>query len=124
MSEIPERIEREMYEIRSRMAPDVRDLKQHTSPKVIGEQVKRTARQRVRDAVNRLKSTLRATQQGFVDSVKRQADSAREAGRKRDPSAFTDAVKSDPKPLALLAIVLAVTLLMVRKVTNGKNGKD
>ena len=121
MSEIPERIEREMFEIRSRMAPDVRDLKQHTSPKVIGEQVKRTARQRVRDAVNRLKSTLRSRQQGFVDSVKRQIDSAQEAGRKRDPSAFTDAVKSDPKPLVLLAVVLAVTLMMVRKVTNGKD---
>jgi hypothetical protein len=120
MSEIPERIEREMFEIRSRMAPDVRDLKQHTSPKVIGEQVKRTARQRVRDAVNRVKSTLRTKQQGFVDSAKRQINSAREAGRKRDPSAFTDAVKSDPKPLALLAIVLAITLLMARKVTNGK----
>jgi len=121
MSEIPERIEREMFEIRDRMAPDVRDLKQHTSPRVIGEQVKQTARQRVRDAVNRLKSRLRSTQQNFVDSVNRQIDSAREAGRKRDPSAFTDAVKSDPKPLALLAIVLAVTLLMARKVTNGKD---
>ena len=122
MSEIPERIEREMFEIRSRMAPDVRDLKQHTSPKAIGQHVKRTARQRIRDTVNRVKSTLRSTQQGFVDSVRRQVDSAREAGRKRDPSAFTDAVKSDPKPLALLVVVLAATLLMVRKATNGKEG--
>ena len=122
MSEIPERIEREMYEIRSRMAPDVQDLKQHTSPKVIGEQVKRTVRQRIRDTVNRVKNTLMSTQQGFVDSVKRQVDSAREAGRKRDPSAFADAVKSDPKPLALLVVVLAATLLMVRKATNGKDG--
>jgi hypothetical protein len=121
MSERPERIEREMFEIRSRMAPDVRDLKRHTSPKVIGEQVKRTARQRVRDAVNRLKSNLRSRQQALVDSARRQVDSAREAGRKRDPSAFTDAVKSDPKPLILLAVALAVTLLMARKVTNGKD---
>lgn len=121
MSERPERIEREMFEIRSRMEPDVKDLKQHTNPKVIGEQVKQTARQRVRDAVNRLRSRLRSTQQNFVDSARRQVDSAREAGRKRDPSAFTDAVKSDPKPLALLAIVLAVTLLMARKVTNGRD---
>ena len=121
MNEIPERIEREMFEIRSRMAPDVHDLKQHVSPKVIGEQVKRTARQRVRDAVNRVKSTLRSSQQGLTNSAKRQINSAREAGRKRDPAAFTEAVKSDPKPLALLAIVLAVTLLMARKVTNGKD---
>ena len=120
MNEIPERIEREMFEIRSRMAPDVHDLKQHVSPKVIGEQVKQTARQRVSDAVNRVKSTLRSRQQGLTDSAKRQIDSAREAGRKRDPSAFTEAVKSDPMPLALLAIMLAVTLLMARKVTNGK----
>ena len=35
MSEIPERIEREMFEIRSRMAPDVRDLRQHVDPKVV-----------------------------------------------------------------------------------------
>ena len=120
MSERPERIEREMYEIRSRMEPDVQDLKQHTNPKVIGEQVKRTVRQRVRDAVNRARSRLMSAQQGFVDSVRRQVDSAREAGRKRDPSAFTDAVKSDPKPLALLAIVLTLTLLMARKAANGK----
>jgi hypothetical protein len=121
MNEIPERIEREMFEIRSRMAPDVRDLKQHTSPKVIGEQVKRTARQRVRDAVNRVKSTLRTKQQGFVGSAKRQINSAREAGRKRDPSAFTDAVKSDPTPLVLLAISLFITLLAARKISNGRD---
>ena len=40
MSELPERIEREMFEIRSRMAPDVRDLKKHAEPQVI---VKRTS---------------------------------------------------------------------------------
>ena len=121
MNEIPERIEREMFEIRSRMAPDVHDLKQHVSPKVIGEQVKRTARQRVSDAVNRLKSSLRSRQQGFVSSAQRQINSAREAGRKRDPSAFTDSVKSDPKPLALLAVVLVITLMMARKISNGRD---
>ncbi len=121
MNEIPERIEREMFEIRSRMAPDVHDLKQHVSPKVIGEQVKQTARQRVRDTVNRVKSTLRGKQQGLTDSAKRQINSAREAGRKRDPSAFTDFVKSDPKPLALLAVVLVITLLMARKISNGRD---
>jgi hypothetical protein len=56
----------------------------------------------------------------LADSVRRQVDSAREAGRKRDPSAFTDSVKSDPKPMALLAVVLVVTLLMARKITNGR----
>ncbi len=119
MNEIPERIEREMFEIRSRMAPDVQDLKQHASPKVMGERVKQTIRQRISGVVDRLKSTLKSGQQSLVDSTKHQVDSAREAGRKRDPSAFTDAVKSDPKPLAILAVLLAVMLLMVRKVTNG-----
>ncbi len=114
MSEIPERIEREMFEIRSRMAPDVRDLKKHTEPQVIGKQVGKRIRDRVKGAVVGFGRNL-------LDSARRQIDSAREAGRKRDPSAFTDAVKSDPKPLALLAIVLAVTLLMARKVTNGKD---
>ena len=116
MSEIPERIEREMFEIRSRMAPDVRDLKKHTQPQVIGKQVSARIRDRVKGAVTRFGRNL-------VDSAKRQVNSAREAGRKRDPSAFTDAVKSDPKPLALLAIFLAVTLLMARKVTNNGKGE-
>ncbi|MBA2375511.1 MAG: DUF3618 domain-containing protein, partial [Rubrobacter sp.] len=39
MSEIPERIEREMFEIRNRMAPDVKDLRKHTEPQAIGKQV-------------------------------------------------------------------------------------
>jgi hypothetical protein len=113
MSEIPERIEREMFEIRSRLAPDVRDLKKHIEPQAVTKRVTTKIRDRVKGAVTRFG-------RGLLDSAKRQVDSAREAGRKRDPSAFTDAVKSDPKPLALLAIVLAVTLLMARKITNGK----
>ena len=113
MSEIPERIEREMFEIRSRMAPDVRDLKKHVEPQAVTKRVTTRIKERITGAFTRFGRGLR-------DSAKRQVDSAREAGRKRDPSAFTDAVKSDPKPLALLAIVLAITLLMARKMTNGK----
>jgi len=120
MSETPERIEREMFEIRSRMAPDVVDLRKHVEPQVVAEQVKRTVRQRLQDAVNRLKANLRAKQQDFVDSAKRQLNLAREAGEKRDPARFTDAVRSDPRPLILLAILLAVTLLMARKITGGR----
>jgi hypothetical protein len=29
-------------------------------------------------------------------------------------------VKSDPKPLALLAVVLFITLMMARKISNGR----
>jgi hypothetical protein len=113
MNEIPERIEREMFEIRSRMAPDVQDLKKHTEPQVIGKQVSARIKDRIKGALTRAGRSL-------VDSAKRQMSLAREAGRKRDPSTFTDAVKSDPRPMALLAIVLAITLLMVRRISNGR----
>ena len=113
MSEIPERIEREMFEIRSRMAPDVHDLKKHVEPQVVTKQITTRIKERVTGAVARFGRGLR-------DSAKRQVGSAREAGRKRDPSAFTDSVKSDPKPMALLAVILVVTLLMARKISNGR----
>ena len=113
MSEIPERIEREMFEIRSRMAPDVQDLRKHVEPQVVGKRVGATVKERVKGALIRAGKSL-------VDSAKRQAQLVGEAGRKRNPSALTDAVKSDPRPLALLAIALTITLFMVRKVSNGR----
>lgn len=119
MSETPERIEREMFEIRAGMAPDMTDLRQHIEPQVIAEQVKRTVRQRLQDAVNRVKDNLRARQQELVDSAKRQMNLARKAGENGDTAPLTDAVRSDPRPLILLAVALAVTLLTVRKVASG-----
>ena len=113
MSEIPERIEREMFEIRSRMAPDVRDLRQHVNPKVVGKQVSTKLRDRVKGALSRAGKSL-------LDSARRQANLVGEAGRKRNPTALTDAVKSDPRPLILLAITLAATLMAVRKISNGR----
>jgi hypothetical protein len=113
MNEIPERIEREMFEIRSRMAPDVRDLKKHVEPQAVTKKLTARIKDRIRSAVS-------GTGRGLIESAKRQVDSAREAGRKRDPSAFTDSVKSDPKPLALLAVVLVITLMMARKISNGR----
>ena len=124
MSEkIPERIEREMFEIRSRMAPDVTDLRKHVEPQVVSERVKSTIRQRIQDALDRVKSTLKAKQEEIMNSAKSQLSLAREAGEKRDPAPLTDAVKSDPRPLAILAILLAVTLFMTRKVTGGRNNQ-
>ena len=117
MSEIPERIEREMFEIRSRMAPDVRDLRQHVDPKVVSRQFGERIKERIR-------GTLTGLGQGLLDSARRQVDAIREAGSKGNPSAFTDAVKSDPRPLAILAIVLTVTLFMARKVTGGRSNRD
>lgn len=122
MSEkIPERIEREMFEIRSQMDPDMTDLRKHVEPQVIAEQVKQTLRQRVKAALNSVKANLKAKLQEIVASGKRQISLAREAGEQRDPAPFTDAVKSDPRPLAILAVLLAVTLFMTRKVTAGRN---
>ena len=85
MTEIPERIEREMFEIRSRMAPDVQDLRQHVNPKVVGKQVSTRIRDRARGAITRAGRSL-------LDSARRQANAASEAGRERNPSALTDAV--------------------------------
>ena len=110
MNEIPERIEREMFEIRSRMAPDVRDLKKHVEPQAVTKKVTGRIRDRVRNAGKSL-----------VDSVKRQANMIGEAGRKKDPAPFTDAVKSDPRPLVLLAVSLFITLMMARKISNGRD---
>jgi hypothetical protein len=120
MSETPERVEREMFEIRSQMSPDMTDLRKHIEPQVVAEQVKRTVRQRLQDAVNRIKENLKTKRQEFVDSAKGQLSLARKAGANRDPAPLTDAVKSDPRPLALLAIVLTITLLTARKVTGGR----
>lgn len=117
MSERPERIEREMFEIRSRISPDMTDLRRHIEPQVVAEQVKRTIRQRIHDAVERVKANLRAKQQELVDSAKSQFDLARKAGKNRDTAPLTDAVKSDPRPLILFSVLLAVTLLTARKIT-------
>ena len=128
MSETPERIEREMFEIRSGMASDMTDLRMHVEPQVVAEvvaeRVKRTVRQRLQEAVVRIKANLKAKQQEFLDSAKNQLSLARQAGEKRDPGPLTDAVKSDPRPLALLAIVLTITLLMARKVTGNRGDQD
>jgi hypothetical protein len=119
MSETPDRIEREMFEIRAEMAPDMTDLRKHVEPQVIAEQVKQTVRQRLQAAVNRIKANLRAKQQELVDSAKRQMTLARKVGENGDTAPLTDAVRSDPRPLILLAVTLAVTLLTVRKVAGG-----
>ncbi len=113
MSEIPERIEREMFEIRSRMAADVQDLRKHTEPQVIGKRIGARIKERVR-------GIFTGAGRGLLDSTRRQADAVREAGRKRNPSAFTDAVKSDPRPLIILAIALAATLMAARRISNGR----
>lgn len=71
MSEkMPGRIEREMAEIRSRMEPDVTDLRKYVESQVVAKQVKQTMRQRLRRAADRSKANLKAKQQEFADSAK------------------------------------------------------
>ena len=124
MSETPERIEREMFEMRSRMAPDMVDLRRHIEPQAVAEQVKRTVRQRLQEVVNRVKANLKARQQDLLDSAKRQLSLARKVGESGDTAPLTDAVRSDPRPLALLTILLAVTLLAARKMTSNRGNQD
>jgi hypothetical protein len=124
VSETPERIEREMFEIRSRMSPDMTDLRKHMEPQVVAEQVKQTIGQRLRQAVDRVKANLKAKRQEFVGSAKRQLSLARKVPENGDTTPLTDAVKSDPRPLVLLAILLAVTLLMARKVVGGRGDQE
>ena len=120
MSERPERIEREMFEIRTRMSPDMTDLRKRIDPQVVTEQVKRTVRQRIQDAVERVKANLRAKQQEIVDSAKSQADLARKAGKNGLTEPLTEAVRSDPRPLVLFSVLLVMTLFMARKITGGR----
>ncbi len=115
MNEIPERIEREMFEIRSRMAPDVRDLRQHVDPKVVTKQLSTRIKERLRGALTSAGNSL-------LDSARRQVDAIREAGQNGNPSAFTDAVKRDPRPMIVLAVALAATLMAARKISNGREG--
>lgn len=118
MSEkIPERIEREMFEIRNKMEPDVVDLRKHVEPKVVADRVKKTVRQRIQDITDRLKANIQARIQGLLDSGRRQVRLASKAGRERDPSPLTDAVRSDPLPLAIVATLLALILLVARRIT-------
>jgi hypothetical protein len=71
VSEIQERIEREMFEIRSRMSPDINDLRERIESQIDAKQVEQTIRQRLRQAADRGKANLKAKQQGLAYSAKR-----------------------------------------------------
>jgi len=72
MSETPGRIEREMAEIRSRMSPDMKDLRKHIEAQIVTEQVKQTIGQRLRQAADRSKEDLKAKQKELTYSAKLQ----------------------------------------------------
>ena len=71
MSEKPERLEREMFEIRSYMTPDINDLRKHLESQIVAKQVKQTIRQRLSKAADRGKANLKAKQQDASDSTRR-----------------------------------------------------
>ena len=77
MSETPERIEREMAEIRSRMSPDIKDLRKHIEAQLVIEQVKQTIGQRLRQAADRGKENLKVKQQELAYSAKSSLSLAR-----------------------------------------------
>jgi hypothetical protein len=77
MRETPERIEREMFEIRRRMSADVEDLRQHVESHVVAEQVRRSVGQRLRQAAERGKANLKAKQQDLADSAQSSLSLAR-----------------------------------------------
>ena len=99
MSEkIPERIEREMFEIRNQMDPDMTDLRKHIEPQVVAEQVKQTIRQRLQAVLENVKANLKAKQQEVMASGKRQLSLAREAGEQRDPAPSRSSPSYSPSP--------------------------
>jgi hypothetical protein len=77
MSETPERIEREMLEIRRRMSADVQDLRQHIELHILAEQARRSVGQHLRQAAERGKANLKAKQQDLADSAKSSLSLAR-----------------------------------------------
>ena len=106
------------------MSPDMTDLRKHIEPQVVAEQVKQTVRQRLRQAVDRVKANLKAKRQEFLDSANRQLSLARKVPENGDTSPLTEAVKSDPRPLILLTILLTGTVLMARKVVGGRGDQE
>lgn len=109
----PEHIEREMFEIRTRLDPGMNDLKKHLQPSVIADQAKQTARARLQALVNRAKSKLQDERREIQDSAVFQYSMARKAGQERDAAQLTDAVRNDPRPLVLLSVALTLVLMVM-----------
>lgn len=53
-SHSPERLEQAMAEIRTRMAPDLRDLRAHTDPRLIKQRAKRHTRERLHSLLEKI----------------------------------------------------------------------
>lgn len=112
----PEYIERQMFEIRTQLDPDMQDLKKHLQPKVIADQAKNTARERARKIATRLGNRLKDQRRELQDSAEFQYSLARKAARDRDAAPLTDAVRNDPRPAIALVAALVTLLTLARRV--------
>lgn len=112
----PEHIEREMFELRTRLNPEVTDLKKHLQPSVIADQTKSRLKDRLQTILNRGKSRLQEQKRDIQDSAEFQYSLARKAAKDQNIEPLTDAVRSDPRPAILLAVALTVFLTLLRSV--------
>ena len=60
-----------MFEIRSRMTPDIDDLRKHLESQIFSERVKQTIGQRLGQAADRGRANLKAKQQEAANPTKR-----------------------------------------------------
>lgn len=118
----PEHIEREMFELRTRLDPGMNDLKKHLQPSVIADQAKQTVRSRLQSLLNRAKGRLHSQRREIQDSAVFQYSLARKAGQEKDRAPLTDAVRNDPRPLVLLSVALTLTLMILLPLTRRAKG--
>lgn len=112
-----DRLELEMANIRSRMEPDMTDLRDQVKSDTIKEKVKLTLKERLQALAQSLKVQLDEQRAQTVASAGVQFDLAQEAAMNGgDFSKVQDAVKSDPRPLVALAVGGAATLFVLRRV--------
>lgn len=113
----PEHIEREMFEIRTSLDPDMTDLRKHLQPSVIADQAKSTVRERLENVSDQAKGKLKHQQREIQDSAGFQYSLARKAATDRDTGPLTDAVRNDPRPVILLVMALVPVLTTLVKVS-------
>ncbi len=112
-------IEKEMAEIRSRMASDLTDLRQHAEPRMVKAQMKQNLRERLQGVLDSAKTALERQRAGALQSTEKQADLVREAGRepgRRSLSRVARAVREDPGPLAPMSVLGSAFTRAVRRI--------
>ncbi|TCJ20557.1 hypothetical protein E0L93_01675 [Rubrobacter taiwanensis] len=111
-----DRLELEIANVRNRMQPDVARLREQTRPDAIKEKVRQALRERLRALGESLKAQLERQKEETVLAAGRQVELLQEAREKGDASKVQEAVKSDPRPMIVLAVALAVVLFVLRRL--------